>query len=395
MLEYRAEGLCRNANHLSREELSRCMASGEVLQSTALAYDTGHRLRFELGGLRGIMPFADCVDAAPGETVKDIAVLTRVGRPTCFVILGTESDENGEEYYLLSRAEAQRRCRAQYLDTLEAGSVIPCTVTHIENFGAFCDIGCGIAALLFAVTLLVRDPKQFRIRLKDIWCFIGTGICSLLFFTYCYFQAITLMDLSTAAVLLYTAPSIVMILSLVLFHERITVQKLIALVLAFAGCCLVSLVGGEHKLSTIGILYGLGAGFGYALYSIFARYALDRGYSSNTINFYSCLLTTIGAVIIWGAAQPLGVMFGSWKGFGLCTALGIVTCYLPYLLYTFGLTGLETGKASILASFEPVVATLVGIFVFHEKLTPLSALGCVCVLSAVVLLNLKRRQKAN
>lgn len=81
MLEYRAEGLCRNANHLSREELSRCMASGEVLQSTALAYDTGHRLRFELGGLRGIMPFADCVDAAPGETVKDIAVLTRVGRP--------------------------------------------------------------------------------------------------------------------------------------------------------------------------------------------------------------------------------------------------------------------------------------------------------------------------
>ena len=133
MLEYRAEGLCRNANHLSREELSRCMASGEVLQSTALAYDTGHRLRFELGGLRGIMP---------------IAVLTRVGRPTCFVIMGTEFDDNGEEYYLLSRAEAQRRCRAQYLDTLEAGSVIPCTVTHIENFGAFCDIGCGIAALL-------------------------------------------------------------------------------------------------------------------------------------------------------------------------------------------------------------------------------------------------------
>ena len=81
MLEYRAEGLCRNANHLSREELSRCIAGGEVLQSTALAYDTDRRLRFELGGMRGIMPFADCVDAAPGETVKDIAVLTRVGRP--------------------------------------------------------------------------------------------------------------------------------------------------------------------------------------------------------------------------------------------------------------------------------------------------------------------------
>ena len=148
MLEFRAEGLCRNANHLNREELSRCMATGEVLQSTALAYDTERRLRFELGGVRGIMAFADCVDAAPGEAVKDIAVLTRVGRPTCFVIMGTEFDDNGEEYYILSRAEAQRRCRTQYLDNLEAGSVIPCTVTHIESFGAFCDIGCGIAALL-------------------------------------------------------------------------------------------------------------------------------------------------------------------------------------------------------------------------------------------------------
>ena len=102
---------------------------------------------------------------------------------------------------------------------------------------------CGIAALLFGATILVRDPKQFRIRLRDFWCFFGTGICSLLFFTYCYFQAITIMDLSTAGVLLYTAPSIVMVLSLLLFHERITAQKLVALVLAFAGCCLVSLVG--------------------------------------------------------------------------------------------------------------------------------------------------------
>ena len=148
MLEYRAEGLCRNANHLSREDLNRCIATGEILQSTALAYDTEHRLRFELGGQRGYMPFTECLDVPEGESIKDIAVLTRVGRPTCFVITGTTQDENGEDAYLLSRAAAQRLCRRQYLDPLEAGSVIPCTVTHIENFGAFCDIGCGISALL-------------------------------------------------------------------------------------------------------------------------------------------------------------------------------------------------------------------------------------------------------
>ena len=139
MLEYRAEGLCRNANHLRREELYHCITTGEVLQSTALAFDTERRLRFELGGQRAYMPFEECVDVGPQEEIKDIAVLTRVGRPTCFVITGTEVDENGEEVFLLSRSLAQRLCRRQYLDTLEAG---------IENFGAFCDIGCGIAALL-------------------------------------------------------------------------------------------------------------------------------------------------------------------------------------------------------------------------------------------------------
>ena len=148
MLEYRAEGLCRSVSHMRREELNRCIATAEVLQSTALAFDTNRRLRFELGGVRGYMPYEECVDTAPGEEVKDIAVLTRVGRPTCFVITGTCREEDGSEAFLLSRAQAQRRCREEYLDKLECGSVIPCTVTHIENFGAFCDVGCGVAALL-------------------------------------------------------------------------------------------------------------------------------------------------------------------------------------------------------------------------------------------------------
>ena len=70
-------------------------------------------------------------------------------------------------------------------------------------------------------------------------------------------------------------------------------------------------------------------------------------------------------------------------------ATGLVTCFLPYLCYTYGLTGLENGKASIMASIEPVVATLCGIFIYHEALTTMSAAGILLVLSAIVLLNLK------
>lgn len=251
-------------------------------------------------------------------------------------------------------------------------------------------VRCAIAAMLFAVTILLTDPKRFRVRPKDFWCFFGSGVCSLLFFTYCYFQAISIMSLSTAAILLYTAPSIVMVLSLLLFREKITLKKVAALVLAFAGCALVSGIGGgERAVTTKGLLYGLGSGAGYALYSIFARFALGRGYSSSTVNFYSCLLAAIGAGLIWGVSGTVEAMFASWSGFGLCLAAGVVTCYLPYLLYTYGLTGLETGRASILASVEPVVATLVGVCIYHETMTLMSAAGVLCVLSAVVLLNLR------
>ncbi len=249
---------------------------------------------------------------------------------------------------------------------------------------------CGIAALCFGVTLLFTGREQFRIKLRDIWCFLGSGIVSLLFFTFCYFQAMNYMSLSAAAILLYTAPAIVTLFSAALFRERLTATKLAAVVLAFFGCALVSGLGsGDMALSTLGILYGLGAGFGYAMYSIFARYALERGYSSNTINFYSCLLASIGAALIWGLDGVFGAMTASAGNLALAAGTGVLTCFLPYLLYTYGLTGMETGRASIMASVEPVVATIVGAVVFHESMSALSYAGVALVLSAVVLLNVK------
>ncbi len=255
-------------------------------------------------------------------------------------------------------------------------------------------VRCAMAAVCFAVTLLIAEPKGFRVKLRDFWCFFGSGVCALLFFTWCYFNAINLMSLSTAAILLYTAPTIVMLLSAVFFKERITGVKLAALALAFAGCCLVSGVGGGGvPLTTKGLLFGLGSGVGYALYSIFARFALDRGYSSTTVNFYSCLLAAVGAALLFGWRAPFAAFTASVPNALLCLLAGAVTCYLPYLFYTYGLTGLETGKASILASVEPVVATFIGIFVYHERMSLLSAAGVALVLAAVVLLNVRTATK--
>ena len=253
-------------------------------------------------------------------------------------------------------------------------------------------VRCSVAAVCFAITILLTDRSAFRVKPRDWWCFFGSGVCALLFFMWCYFNAINLMSLSAAAILLYTAPTIVMLLSAVFFKERITPVKLIALAMAFAGCCLVSgLGGGGAGLTLRGVLFGLGSGFGYALYSIFARFAIDRGYSSSTINLWSCLLAALGAALIFGWRATFAAATASWPNALLCLVAGVVTCYLPYLLYTFGLTGLETGKASIIASIEPVVATVIGVVIYREGMTVLSAVGVALVLSAVVLLNARFR----
>ena len=268
---------------------------------------------------------------------------------------------------------------------------------HITEYGIGSSgtiiMRCGVAAICFGILILCADPGQFKIKWKDIWCFLGSGLLSLLFFTFCYFNAINMMSLSAAAILLYTAPTIVVLLSVVLFKEKITKRKMLAVVLAFAGCCLTSGITGGVSLSLKGILFGLGAGVGYALYTIFSRFALQRGYHSNTINFYSCLLAAAGAAVIWRPGETFNIIASQPSSLVWCVGLGVFGCFIPYLLYTYGLTGLENGKASVLSSVERVVASLRGITIYHEKVTFSSLAGICLVLSAVVLLNIRQAKK--
>lgn len=250
-------------------------------------------------------------------------------------------------------------------------------------------VRCVFAAVLFGAVVFFGDRNAFKVKLKDLWIFIGSGVVSLLVFGVCYFKAMDYMSLSAAAILLYTAPCFVILFSALLFKEKLTGQKLLAMLLAFAGCCLVSGIGGGGaRITPVGLILGLASGVCYALYSIFSRFALNRGYSSLTINFYSCLLAAVGATII-GGTEYVPIITSSAQNFGFAFATGLVTCFLPYLLYTRGLVGLENGKASIMASIEPVVATVVGVVIYHEALTGLSAAGIVLVLGAIVLLNVK------
>lgn len=251
-----------------------------------------------------------------------------------------------------------------------------------------------ITCISLLLGMLIFSRKAFRIKWKDIWCFIGTGACSVTFFNYCYFKTMTLTSLSVAAVLLYTAPAIVMLMSAFLFKEKLTVRKFIALFLAFLGCSFVSgIVGGAGALSAKGILFGLGAGFGYALYSIFGRYALERGYSSLTISFYTFLCSSVCTFFFADQRKIADALSGNISMIVKTIILVLIVTLLPYLSYTRGLDGLENGTASVLASIEPVVATLVGVTIYKEVLNIWNITGICLVLGSIALINVKTGEK--
>ena len=247
-----------------------------------------------------------------------------------------------------------------------------------------------LAALIFSLFGLIRDRSGFRISLRDIPLFLGLGIGSILFFTVCYFAAITIMPLSTAAILLYTSPIWIMLMSALFFHEKINSRKVIALFLAFGGCVLVSGISGDGITFT-GLLLGLGSGIGYGLYSILGTVAL-RKYSPYTVTTYTFLIAAVGS---WIICRPFDMLSRFEKSDSLtelvlfCIMTALVTAVIPFLAYTLGLRSVEASKAGIIATIEPVVATLVGIICFSETLTILSGIGIVLVLTAVLILNKK------
>lgn len=251
-----------------------------------------------------------------------------------------------------------------------------------------------IAALVFCIILLIKDRTGFRISPRDIPLFLGLGLGSILFFTVCYFSAIAIMSLSTAAILLYTSPIWIMLMSMLFFHEKMNSRKLVALVLAFTGCVLVSGISGDGMTVT-GILLGLGAGFGYGLYSILGTIAL-RKYSPYTVTTYTFVVAAMGS---WIICQPVDLISkfkaaGSPSGLLLfCILTAILTAVIPFLFYTLGLRTVEAGRAGILATIEPLVATVIGMICFSEPVTILSGAGIVLILTAVVILNCKGRQE--
>lgn len=247
------------------------------------------------------------------------------------------------------------------------------------------------AALLLLLYLAISSPKSLRLNAAgDIRYFVGTGICSIIFFNYCMFTAIELSTIPIATALLYTAPAFVTVLSVFLFKERFTKNKGFALVMTLLGACLVVGVSpaGINDAGITAIMFGIGSGFGYALYSIFSKFALEK-YTSMTITTYTFVVAAVVLLPFFPYAQK-GHLLAEPGVIFFAFGLGLLPTAFAYIIYTYGLTNTEASKAAILSTVEPVVAVFIGIFVFQESFSPIQIAGMVFILSAVLLVQKKR-----
>jgi drug/metabolite transporter, DME family len=248
------------------------------------------------------------------------------------------------------------------------------------------------AFIFFFIWIMIYRPALLKIKVRDSWYFFGTGVLSVSFFNWCYFTTIQHSSLAIAAILLYTAPVFVLLISIFVFNEKLTWQKLTALFITFLGCMFVSGIfsGNFSELSWTGLITGLGAGFGYSLYSIFGKLA-SKKYETLTISFYTFLFAMIVLFPISGIYSSETVAFDA-HALAYTAGLGLFPTVLAYWFYTQGLKQVEASKASIVSTVEPVVATVMGLLLFKESVSFIQITGILLVLGAVLLIQERKKK---
>lgn len=263
---------------------------------------------------------------------------------------------------------------------------------------AFMRIFCAwiiLIPLLMGMSLK-SGRNYFKISKKGLLqCFI-MGLVTQAFFNLSYSGCINSVGVAMGSVLLYTAPIFVSILSRLLFKEEINARKGISLVINLLGC-FIMVTGGDLsvlKVSGIGILLGIGAGFFYAMVTILGKFTSDE-VDPFTMVFYNFLFGWISLALISNPIPKIAAVsdLHFWLlafGYGLIPTVG------SYLFYMNGIShDVELSRVPIIASVEPIIATIIGLLVFGENITLVNALGLVIVLFSIVLMNSGRKEKAD
>jgi small subunit ribosomal protein S1 len=171
MKKYYPEGFLmeKKQNKKSMEsisELRECFLENRILEAKAILCDRDHNLHVDIGVIKGIIPREECAMGISDGSVRDIAIISRVNKPVSFKIIDFMDDENENRIAILSRRAVQEECVEEYIKKLIPGDIISARVTHNETFGSFCDIGCGVSALLPIDSISVSRIPHPSVRLS-------------------------------------------------------------------------------------------------------------------------------------------------------------------------------------------------------------------------------------
>jgi DME family drug/metabolite transporter len=250
-----------------------------------------------------------------------------------------------------------------------------------------------IAFLLLFLTAIFVNPNWLRIRKKDFVFFAVYGLLSVTLCFLLFFYAIKYTTVATATILLYTYPAFVVILSRFFLGEEFTKVKILALLVTFLGCVLVIQVynPAEFKLNLRGIIYGLGAGLGAGLYSIFGKKGVAR-YSSFTVVTYALGFGSFFLLLGRRARNLVSVDYPATTWLWIF-ALALFSTLVGYSLYTKGLRYLEAGRAGIVATWEVVVASVLAFIIFGETLSTFQIAGACLIFAGIAIVRIHPSRK--
>lgn len=240
------------------------------------------------------------------------------------------------------------------------------------------------AVITFALLVLWRR-ELLVVRVRNLPFLAAFGVFGLALVHLAYFKTIATTDVATAILLEYLAPVVVLVVSVAFLGERLTATLPAAVVLSVGGCALmVGAIGGDgFHVSSGGLAWGLGSAVLFAGYMLMGRYAAGR-FAPWTMLFYGLAAASIFWLMVLGGPSPVLALLSDGRAFLAVLALSVVSTVVPFAAFLAALRDIETTKASVTSTLEPVIAGCVAWFAFGEHLTPLQLLGGGCVVAAIV-----------
>ncbi|MGN0138557.1 MAG: DMT family transporter [Candidatus Methanomethylophilaceae archaeon] len=233
------------------------------------------------------------------------------------------------------------------------------------------------------------DRDLFKVRKKDLLFFILFGFFKLMS-DVTLFRAQVTIELSLSTLLQMTAPYYVLVISLFLFKERITLMKILAMLVAFIGCIFVTgvITGGMHSLDFVGVASALISGLFFGLYTIGCKLSSDKGYKPVTTMMYMFLFASLMTIPFANDVKVVESFVDVHLILGVLS-LGVLMTLIPFFVSTWGVQKLEASKVSLISVMEVITACIVGYFLFDEEMTVLNIIGMSLVVASIVIMDLK------